>query len=112
MVNINGETCDTWSEKAEVHSQPYTSGSRNAGIQGKSIRNQQERVDRTDSAELSCFDSRREINDSRAATSGGTVTQLIQDTERQVAEFESHTLQLRHHLQKLYTLRDQLGESE
>ena len=110
MVSINGETSYTRSEKAEIHSQSYPTRSRNAGSQSASTGNQQKRVNRAHSKELSCFDTRTEGVDSRTTTPGGTVTQLIQDTEQQIAVSEAHALKLRNHLQKLYILRDQLGE--
>lgn len=110
MVQVNGETSYSWAEKAEIYNDSYSGGGRYVGFQSEGIGNQQERVNRTHSEELPCFITRRESVNPRTATSGGTVTQLIQDTERQLAEFESHALKLRTHLQKLYILRSQLGE--
>jgi hypothetical protein len=112
MVNVNGETSYTWSEEEGFHGYSYTRECENVGYQGKGIGNQQERVNRAYSAELSYFDTRGESVDPRAAAPGGTITQLIEDTEHQIAESEAHALKLRNHLQKLYMLRNQLGEPE
>lgn len=112
MVSTNGETSYSRAEEAEIFTQPYSQGSRNVGLQSESIGNQQERTDRADSAELSYFNSRRDNADTRATTSGGTIAQLIEDTQQQITTSEAHTRKLQNHLQTLFMLRDRLGQTQ
>lgn len=112
MVNVNGETSYSRAEKTEIYNDSYSRGSRYVGYQSEGLGNQQERVNRADSAELSCFDTTRKNFDSKTAVDGGSITQLIQETRQEIAQFEAHTSKLRDRLQKLSLLANQLGQIE
>lgn len=112
MVSTNGKTRNTRAKEEGFHNYPHPNGSRNVGYQSEGIGNQQERINRADSAELSYFAARGTVADTRAATSGGTITQLIEDTQQQIAASEAHTTKLQRHLQTLFMLRDRLGQTQ
>lgn len=110
MVNTNGETSYSWAEKTEIYNDSYPRRSRYAGFQSEGIGNQQERIDRADSSELSHLSSTRKFTNSRTASDGGNIAQLIEETRQEIAQFEAHTSKLRNRLQKLSLLHNQLGE--
>lgn len=112
MVNVDGETLDTRAAEAKYYVHSHPSRSRNVGFQSEGIGNQQERVDRADSAELSYFAPRGTIADTRTADDGGSITQLIEETRQEIAQFEAHTSKLRNRLHNLSQLLDRLGQTQ
>lgn len=105
--NIDGENQNScsWTEKERCHSYSYSRRSRKIRLEGESFRNQSKRVDRAHGTQP-CF------TNSRTATTGGILLQLIEEAQNQIAVRESEVLQLHIHVQKLRTLLDQLEQSE